>query len=1607
MPASWASFQGQDISSWPLILLLAALLGSLLSPVFFVPSLLTEHYAGTTFLFSLWCAGLFFLLSFFSRPACPSTMASQPPSSSPAGASSSSFQRRYEALPALDLESPQLFNSFPLTSNNSVPPQKMPSLQLRRRGAAGTQRLQLQPFLIPLDDAQAPHASMQTPAPQTPSPSLVRRGGAVAGAALMATMMATSPTRVVAYSKVMSPTGVPVADYFEPEHEGSLRLWLKPSGTMVRNSGRVSRVFSSSNFALAKNASPQPNAYAGLTIVVGGQTRLISGYTGDINGDGDVLDAGEAHVFLDEPLHQYSPLVAGRTSYTVFEGFSVAAPPEAVRVTKETGQGNDVLQWSSAAKTVILVGEVWSTADQADRVLLGPSAIDVDGSYEGLTMAIGSESRTITHYNGHSRAATVSPAFSQELRRGATFRVFRVHSARVRTVPQLQGPVLAVSPISPTMRFQIHPPVSEPAVLSIDYTGHEMTLTTGLSFETCVILAHTADGFVSVTQMENPASNNSKFVVHGARPTLTAGGRAGLQGYGVVALDGKSSFLTFDSAVAPVNTKRQPAFADTNFTSFAPRNCSAGSQVCAMSEQLFRSNSDATAAGSRTAMGDKWSMTFLSVVRPSEDKEQAGVVGPVYISSGTLAPPDQAAMYHSGSKWVRLGTPAGAVQNLYTGTRIRLMLLDGTKVDRVIVSYSLDRRAVLDQPVPLEMVPSKTRFFITNIEPTESSMALGAQVPSSAGALVGMQMAVAGEWRTITHHGAAAYSSDSNGRVVTLNSPLSAVPVAGSTRYQLVGAHRLLSLDSAKAHIDVGVGRVRGEEAGEPPLVYQSTVQDGQLHAVSVLSGGSGYVLGGSFDLEIGGSSWHLGSFSCGQTGSVSNVTLFPKAPTVYPGDSALEGAIKYPARCNGKTKDTSHCASKSQHSSVSSLELLSTGANYLPGQLRAKSCASGTGFSSTVSVDDTGAIVDYQIPNAEAHGTGYGAETEVDIFYLGTSTKMTGSITSVDVLEGGSGHKAGPLVVSCEGHCVGTGLVGGCEVDAIGAVTKVVIISHGKGYKREEPPFLSCGYAGSVPLLIANVASGAKIQAVVASGVVLAAEQTRQESSSSVSARVSRVVAGKGNTIGCSVGDELLGVGGGGRGLVVQVAEVSSTGEILKMHMHNSGTGYSTAPRLVAKNKACRCSRDGSVWLDGTIPGNMDACWTPEISRVVPVSDGWQIQAIVVDGERGDMHHYVGGLQARHRMSTVDIGQAARSPLDFATLGARRATKAAGEYVSQLWKGELAEVLVYQCAAASGAGGFFLGCTTPADLDRLGQYMANKFQLSWEASAGLTEGISGATAGEDHALSVVQGKAGAGSVPLLRSVHPRVAMGTLAQTITISGRYFGAPGDEDAVQVRVGNLVCTQLKLMQVAASAATSNSSLSSATDESVAVCVVPGSLTAIADVTVTAWGVPGVLSSAFRHGAPKIQTLLPAKVHSSAGTVLTIIGANLDSSLSFSVKLQSHTTTTCTRVEVVSGRELRCHLPQLLRTDTSVILALDNQGEDPVVSIAQLEVSNVPTFYTECPQSEGRTCMTCCMRSCQRWELSPEGNNRALGGAYYDHCTDECTQRVCPSSSTQQRG
>ena len=237
---------------------------------------------------------------------------------------------------------------------------------------------------------------------------------------------------------------------------------------------------------------------------------------------------------------------------------------------------------------------------------------------------------------------------------------------------------------------------------------------------------------------------------------------------------------------------------------------------------------------------------------------------------------------------------------------------------------------------------------------------------------------------------------------------------------------------------------------------------------------------------------------------------------------------------------------------------------------------------------------------------------------------------------------------------------------------------------------------------------------------------------------------------------------------------------------------------------------------------------------------------------------------------------------------------------VSKLWKGDLAEVLVYQCSASSSAA---LGLAVQRRLILIGWVGTSPTSFSLGgAAAGLTQGIAGAAAGPDHALSVVEGKAGAGSVPPLPCA-PALCSRSALQTITVSGRYFGGPGDED-VQVRVGNEPCMHLKLLPAPARTSFAAPTVDDddfviGLDESVAVCVVSaGAVASSVDVTVVV-GEAGMLPTLAT--APRHHSLLPSRVLSRAGTVLTIIGTNLDCRCLHG-QLESHTTALCSETEVV---------------------------------------------------------------------------------------------------------
>jgi len=660
-------------------------------------------------------------------------------------------------------------------------------------------------------------------------------------------------------SAILDSANTPSRDFFSPASSASLTLWLQGSRSMPIHSGALRGLLSPSRLALARTASRAPNHYAGHTLTIGAQSAVITGYSGDANGDGDLDDEGDAEVWLDRAL-PIAPPATGR-QYRITAGYSV--------VSDDSSEEGDsaLLHWVNAATPTEHAGTVWAAlADNSvedvkhTRVSLGPGAPTRD--LAGLTLIVGGEARVIVEYDVGSRVAEVRPAFSRAAAKGEGVRVVRYGAAGVEALALEEGHVAEVSKVSPAMRFRLaagvrHGPAGDLTGLSMSvfFNTDSMSVSNGNVREDTVILSHSKDGFVSVSRLSRAATVGSSYVVHRKRPTVLPGASAGLNGFPAVALDGVSSFLTADSAVRNAasgiagSSGSGPARpfgfrGNTTVTYLHQANCSAASAASAASAgpQGYEPDAGNCSAAAHEAewlgraAAPRTSLTILSVVRAHAPAVLAGgKVASGMLVAGTLAPPVEASaggasaggagVYPKGVDEVVLGGDASEREDAYNGMPVRLMLTDGTALDRVIVSYSRARAARLNESVPMALAAKTTRFFVFAPPPSPLTLTLSEDSSFIAGAYVGMYLTVAEETRVITHHGAAPSCSSSNGRVVTLAAPLSAAP-APPAAYTITARASQLSLGAAQggAGVDVGHDIPHGGEEARPERYQRAAV---------------------------------------------------------------------------------------------------------------------------------------------------------------------------------------------------------------------------------------------------------------------------------------------------------------------------------------------------------------------------------------------------------------------------------------------------------------------------------------------------------------------------------------------------------------------------------------------------------------------------------------------------------------------------------------------------------------------------------------------------------------------------------------------------------------
>ena len=275
-------------------------------------------------------------------------------------------------------------------------------------------------------------------------------------------------------------------------------------------------------------------------------------------------------------------------------------------------------------------------------------------------------------------------------------------------------------------------------------------------------------------------------------------------------------------------------------------------------------------------------------------------------------------------------------------------------------------------------------------------------------------------------------------------------------------------------------------------------------------------------------------------------------------------------------------CSYDAQNQSISRVEIDAPGQGYVDGHFNITS-NEGANFESYFTVNEAGAIVDISI---KAHGRAFTADpSEYDIYYPGTNVKQTNSITGLSVAAVGSGYVDGDIRLLASPDA---GFLASVAANATsGAIVSVEILSHGVNITEPAPVVTICFPGSSTP----------------------------QESS------VTEVkLADERMTSGCSVGEALTALGGGGAGFYATITGVDAFGSIMSLEITNHGFGYTEKPSIVTDDSNCLCSSQ-----TGSVPGSFDQCFE------LKVAIGATIAATQASGARLAPYRAYGAILTSH----------------------------------------------------------------------------------------------------------------------------------------------------------------------------------------------------------------------------------------------------------------------------------------------------------------------------------------------------------------------------------------
>jgi hypothetical protein len=212
---------------------------------------------------------------------------------------------------------------------------------------------------------------------------------------------------------------------------------------------------------------------------------------------------------------------------------------------------------------------------------------------------------------------------------------------------------------------------------------------------------------------------------------------------------------------------------------------------------------------------------------------------------------------------------------------------------------------------------------------------------------------------------------------------------------------------------------------------------------------------------------------------------------------------------------------------SLSNLVVVNGGRNYVDGDVIINP-STGTPFNARVFVNGSGSIISAAI---SSYGTGFDRDisvSEIQIFYRGSSSLQTNSITGVAIVSSGT-------MTQCTVGMTITALPAGsalfqavvANVSVSGAITVVRVVSNGAGYMTDPSLVISSaacscnGLAGNVAgnfdgclralvarggLLSATRAYGATLMAIIPQLTISNLKETRTADSSSVAIRTSSI---------------------------------------------------------------------------------------------------------------------------------------------------------------------------------------------------------------------------------------------------------------------------------------------------------------------------------------------------------------------------------------------------------------------------------------------------------------------------------------------------------------------